>query len=71
MRTSLAGRDDADDFFAIIVLPVRVHYQENRWSRPCDMRHSKRMPALLSAPVNAIQVDKTEIILKGQRCQLE
>jgi len=33
---SFSGRDDADDFFAIVCLPVNMHYQQN-WIQAGDL----------------------------------
>src|ERR1017187_800128 len=45
--TSLSGRDDADEFFAIFCLPIDVNHDQQRLRRPAPVRasaarHSRR-----------------------------
>jgi hypothetical protein len=72
MLLSRAGRDDADDFFATIVLPLRVNYQQHGTSPGFYPGCANRMPALFLRPAaGAVRVYEAAFVLKHQRRQLK
>ena len=68
---SLAGRDNTGDFFAIGLLPVYVHNQQNDCSIGLNSSCSNRVPALFSGLVRAVGTREAAFVLEGQRCYLE
>jgi hypothetical protein len=72
MLLSRAGRDDADDFFATIVLPVCVNNQQHGASPGLYPGCANRMPALFLRPaVGAVRVYEAAFVLKHQCRQLK
>jgi hypothetical protein len=72
MLFSRAGRDDADDFFATIVLPVHVNNQQYCASPRFNLSCTYRMPALFfRLAVDAVRIDQAAFVLKHQRRQFE
>ena len=57
MLFSPAGRDDADDFFAIDVLPIGVDNQQDGRSLRLEANFPKGVPPLFSRFVDAIRAD--------------
>src|SRR5258708_8966066 len=55
MLFSPAGRDDADDFFAMTVLPICMYNQQHRNRIGLDVSGPDRMPTRLSSFVDAVQ----------------
>ena len=63
---SFTGRDDADDFFAIVVLPVRVNdKQHGSFLNPC-LDSPDRMPSLLATLIVPVRINQTSFIIKDQ-----
>ena len=72
MLFSRAGRDDADDFFATIVLPIHVNNQEHGSSPGFNLSCADGMPALFFRPaIDAVRVDEAAFVLEHQRRQLK
>lgn len=71
MLFSAAGRDDPDDFFAIVILPVRVHHHQYRAAARLNSNGSERMPALLPVIVNSIHAHQAIGIFENKRRQRE
>jgi hypothetical protein len=71
MLFSSSCRDDADRFFAMTVLPVRVDdYQHNR-NPPLDLSRADCVPALFAAFVDMVQANQAASVFEGQRSELE
>ncbi len=66
MLTSFTGRDDTDDFFAIVVLSVRVNNEQHGVSLSFDMNGSNRVPSLLATLVDPVRISQTSLIVKDQ-----
>ncbi len=71
MLFSPAGRDDADDFFAIDVLPISVDNQQNGRSLRLEANFPEGMPPLFSRFVDAMRADETVFVFEDERRQLE
>ncbi len=78
--TSPPCADDADDRFAIVILPrkffavcksVRVNHQQNRLDAGTNGNCSQSMPTLLPSFIHAIKLDYSVEVLKHQRRQLK
>jgi len=60
-----AGRDDADDFFATIILPIHVNNQQNGSSAGFYLNCANRMPALFfRLALDAVRVDDATFVLE-------
>jgi hypothetical protein len=68
---SLAGRDNAGDFFAIGFLPVNVNNQQNNRSAGLNTSRSNRVPALFSPLVYAVGTHQAAFVFECQRRYLE
>jgi hypothetical protein len=65
MLVSPAGRDDTDDFFAIIVLSVRVNDHQHESDRGLNANRSNCMPALFTGLViDAILSEEATFVFK-------
>jgi hypothetical protein len=72
MLFSRAGRDDADNFFAKIVLPVDVNNQQHGPSPAFNLSCANRMPALLlRLAIDAVRADQAALVLERQRRQFK
>jgi len=65
MLFSPAGRDDADDLFAMVVLSIRVHHYQNGGIGR-NLNYPNCMPPLLSKFVSNVRGYKTIPILERQ-----
>ena len=63
---SLPRADDADDFFAMVNLPVCVHNQQNRTYASLDGDSTQRMPSLLAALILAVKRDQAIWVFEDQ-----
>jgi hypothetical protein len=59
-----AGRYDADDFFAMIVLSVYVNNQQHYGDLWLNTGRADCVPAPLSCFVNAVQTNKAAVVLE-------
>jgi hypothetical protein len=59
-----AGRDNADDFFAMIVLSVCVNNQQHYGHLGLNTSRADCVPASLSCFVNAVQTNKAAVVLE-------
>jgi hypothetical protein len=66
MLFSRAGRDDADDFFAMTVLPICVHYQEHGGNLGLHLSRANRMPPLFPYFVHMVQAHETALVFEDQ-----
>jgi hypothetical protein len=71
MLFSPTGRDDADDFFAMIVLSVCVNNQQHYRDLSLNTHRADCVPPSLSCLVYAVRTDKAALVLEDQRRQLE
>jgi len=71
MFFSPAGRDDADDFFAMTVLSISVDDQEDSGNLRFNLSCANRMPPLFSRFVHAVQAYEAAFVFEDQRGQLE
>ena len=63
MLFSRAGRDDADGFFATIVLPVNVNNQQHDASSVFYLSCANRMPALFfRLALDAVSIDEAAFV---------
>jgi len=53
------------------ILPVSVHYQQNRGNPSLDGDSSDHMPSLFTGFARAVRSDKTAFVLKDQGRQFE
>jgi len=63
MLFSPTGRDNADDFFAMIVLSVCVNNQQHDGDLCVNTRRADCMPALLSFFVDAVPTYEAALVL--------
>jgi hypothetical protein len=59
-----AGRDNADDFFAMIVLSVCVNNQQHYGDLSLNTGRADCVPAPLSCFVNAVQTNQAAVVLE-------
>src|ERR1035438_9509469 len=72
MFFSRAGRDDADGFFAMTVLPVRMDNEQHDTGSRFNPSCTQRMPALfLCIPIDAVRIDQATFVIEGQRGYLK
>ena len=71
MLFSPAGRDDADDFFAIGLLPIGVDNQQDSCSPGREANSPEGVPALFSRFVDAVGADEAVVVFEDERRQLE
>jgi hypothetical protein len=72
MLFSRAGRDDPDDFFATIVLPVHMNNQQHGSGPGFNPNCANRMPALFfRLAVDAVRLDEAAFVLEHQRRQFK
>jgi len=65
MLFSRAGRDDADDFVAKVVLPVYVYNQQQGASPGFDLSCANRMPAFFfRLAIDAVAVNEAVFVLE-------
>jgi hypothetical protein len=69
--TSRPCADDADDLFAMEILPIHVSEDQNRVDVLPNRYRTDRMSALLTALIHAIDSDLTVLILKNKRRHFE
>src|ERR1035438_10353561 len=68
---SRAGRDDTDDFFATIVLPIHMNNQQHGVDSRFNASRANRMPALfLRFPIKTVP-NEAVFVLESQRRQLK
>jgi hypothetical protein len=69
MLLSRAGGDDADDFFAIVLLSIHMHKPSSTATNPASkLSDSDSVPALFPRQgIAAFWIDKTVRIFKNQR----
>ena len=65
------GRDDADDFFATIVLSVCVNNQQHYGGLSLNTHRADCVPASLSCFVYAVRTNKAALVIEDQGRQLE
>src|SRR5438067_2181390 len=58
---SFARRDDADDFFAMLTLPVCVNNQQHDGGLGLDRCRPDRVPALFSSFICAVRIHEREL----------
>jgi hypothetical protein len=72
MLFSRAGRDDADNFFAIVFLPINVNHQQHGSSSEFIPNRADCVPALLSGySIDTIWSDQASLVLEHESGQLE
>ena len=72
MFFSRTGRDDPDDFFAMIVLPIRVNDQQHRSRAGRNSSRAECMPSFLPRPaVYAVCTDEAVFVFKDERGQFK
>jgi hypothetical protein len=64
MLFSPAGRDDADDFFAMIVLPVCVNNQQHDSGIGLNLSRADCVPAWFSRFVYAVQAHEAAAVFE-------
>ena len=55
----------------MMILPVRVHYQQHGSGGGLDLSCADRVPAWFSCFVNTVQANEAVCVFKDQSCQLE
>jgi hypothetical protein len=68
---SPAGRDNTDDLFTILLLPVCMNYEQNVSGPRLNRDSAECVPMLLAGLIHAVQTDEPPLVLKDQRRQLE
>jgi hypothetical protein len=71
MRVGAPRRNDADDFFAIAILPVRVHYQKDGRDPWLKRNGPKRLPSLLPGVIDAVESEQAVLVVKDQSRQFK
>lgn len=72
MRVSGAGRDDADDFFAILPFSIHVHNQEDSGPAGFETNGAEGVPALLAGfGVDPLRTDEAELVFKYEGSPFE
>ena len=71
MLLSASGRDDPDNFFAMMVLSVHTHHKQHAGGRFFELNRSNRMPPLLTRVVNPVGANHAQRIFKHQRSNFE
>ncbi len=59
-----AGRDGADDFFAISVLSIRVGNQQDNGRVRLNADFPDRVPPLFSRPVDSVAANEAAFVLR-------
>jgi hypothetical protein len=71
MVVSPAGRNDADNFFTMPVLSVRMHHHQDGPNSRFDGDSANCVPSLLAGLIDPVDAYQAALILKDQRRQLE
>ena len=70
MVFSFAGRDDADDFFAIAVLPLCMHERHSN-DFSFDASRADRVPTLLAGFIDPVPDDEAVQVFEHECGQFE